>query len=258
MTKPATFNRGIFKSNDYNGSIAYQMGIVSQHFATMKDIPGASGGQQFHHAYSLRHLMSLQAILQQLGELPGATLDWAVGFNTSNSSKSQRCNMEWKADGSMLDMRSISVPVSRPPRSVIMTKKNLLEQHSSDQRWMAETCSHHSLPLMQARLGEWLEYTEQQIARIQTWVYNQNLRLLEQPVVQNRTKLVEVQKQVENLKAYISQLADPAYIVTYIESQINQSEAKIETLNNQEEIIKSSLQAAQERVDEFKESGVKV
>ena len=111
---------------------------------------------------------------------------------------------------------------------------------------------------MQARLGEWLEYTEQQIARIQTWVYNQNLRSLEQPVVQNRTKLVEVQKQVENLKAYISQLADPAYIVTYIESQINQSEAKIETLNNQEEIIKSSLQAAQERVDEFKESGVKV
>jgi hypothetical protein len=257
MTTAATFNRGIFKSNDYNGSIAYQMGIVSQHFATMKDIPGASGGQQFHHAYSLRHLMSLQAILQQLGELPGATLDWAVGFNTSNSSKSQRCNMEWKADGSMLDMRSIiSAPVSRP--SVIMTKKNLLDGHSSDQRWIAETCSYHSHPLMQARLGEWLEYTEQQIARIQTWVYNQNLRLLEQPVVQNRTKLVEVQKQVENLKAYISQLADPAYIVTYIESQINQSEAKIETLNNQEEIIKSSLQAAQERVDEFKESGVKV
>ncbi len=76
--------------------------------------------------------------------------------------------MEWKADGTLLDMTH-----SRGHRKPLMAKKNLIDTHSSDQKWLDVNCRHHSSPFVQARLEEWLAYAETQIEKVKVWEHIQ-------------------------------------------------------------------------------------
>ena len=246
MVAAATCSRTTHKSGEWSGYLHNQLEQVCRAFAHMKDIPGAAHGQQFQHTSSLHIIRCLQANLQRLAELPGASPSWAVGFTKSTSRRTFRWNMEWRADGSLLNMKANSSH-DRP----LMMKKNLFDQHSSDQRWVAETCSYHSNPLMQARLEEWLKYTEEQIERLTAWERSQKLSQLTIGVNNEQRKIDDALKQIENLEAYISQVSDPDYIKTYVESQITQTEAKIETLNESLKVQEAELKVRQALVDEF-------
>ena len=247
----ARCGRVVHKSNDLNEHLRNQTSQVYQAFGKMEDIPGASHGQAFHHTYSLAALMDFQANLQSLAEVPGATLDWAVGFTRSNSSKSFRWNMEWKADGSMLDMKHSTRTIASRP---LMFKKNLIDTHSSDQRWMRETCRNHSTPFMQARLEEWLAYAETQIEKLKVWEYNQKLRQLQTGVSHEERKLAGCLSQIESYHAYIKQLSDPDYIKTYVADQIRQTVAQIETLESNKLVTKAALKQRAKTVEEFVEA----
>ena len=246
MVAAATCSRSTHQSGEWSGYLHNQLEQVCRAFAHMKDIPGAAHGQQFQHTSSLHIIRCLQANLQRLAELPGASPSWAVGFTKSTSRRTFRWNMEWRADGSLLNMKANSSH-DRP----LMMKKNLFDQHSSDQRWVAETCSYHSNPLMQARLEEWLKYTEEQIERLTAWERSQKLSQLTIGVNNEQRKIDDALKQIENLEAYISQVSDPDYIKTYVENQITQTEAKIETLNESLKVQEAELKVRQALVDEF-------
>jgi len=247
----ARCGRVVHKSNDVNNHLMNQTIGVYQAFGKMEDIPGSSHGQAYYHSYSLAALMDFQANLQSLAEVPGATLDWAVGFTRSNSSKSFRWNMEWKADGSMLDMKPSTTTIASRP---LMFKKNLIDTHSSDQRWVRETCRTHSTPFMQARLEEWLAYAETQIEKVKVWEYNQKLRQLQTGVNNEERKLNAVLSQIDSNNAYITQLADPDYIETYVKKQVQQTEAKNETLLSQIEALQLALKHRAKTVEEFVEA----
>lgn len=246
MVAAATCSRTTHKSGKWNMGLYNQLEQVCQAFAHMRDIPGAAHGQQFQHTSSLHIIRCFQANLQRLAELPGASPSWAVGFTKSTSRRTFRWNMEWRADGSLLDMKANS-SYDRP----LMMKKNLLNQHSSDQRWVAETCSYHSNPLMQARLEEWLKYTEEQIERLTAWEYSQKLSQLSIGVNNEQRKIDDALKQIENLVYYISQISDPDYIKTYVENQITQTEAQIETLSESLMQREAELKVRQALVDDF-------
>ena len=245
VVSAATCSRTTHKSSEWNISLHNQLEQVCRAFAHMRDIPGAAHGQQFQHTSSLHAIRGFQANLQRLAELPGASPSWAVGFTTSTSRRSFRWNMEWRADGSLLNMKA--APMDRP----LMMKKNLFDQHSSNQRWVSETCSYHSNPLMQARLEEWLKYTEEQIERLTAWERSQKLSQLNIGVNNEQRKIDDALKQIESLEAYISQVSDPDYIKTYVENQITQTEAKIETLNVSLKVREAELKVRQALVDEF-------
>lgn len=246
---PVTFGRVVHKSNDTtNPAMVNQMRKVCEAFAKMEVIPGAADGRQFNHAYSLYALLNFRDNLEALAASPGATPDWAVGYSHSNSRKTIRWNMEWKADGGLLNMRH-----SKPFRP-LMTKKNLLDAHTSDQKWVNETANHHSNVLTQARLEEWLSYAYAEIEKLQKWDYDQKLRQISQQASHESKKIDDTERQIESLHAYIAQVSDPDYIKTYVLDQIKQTEAKIETLNRAMVGFEHSLEKAQARVEEFVES----
>lgn len=247
----ARCGRVVHKSNDVNSYLMNQTQKVCETFGKMEDIPGSSHGQAFQHSYSLAALMNFQANLQSLAEVPGATLDWAVGFTRSNSSKSFRWNMEWKADGSMLDMKPSTTTIASRP---LMFKKNLIEPHSSDQRWVRETCRTHSSPFVQARLEEWLAYAETQIEKVKVWEYNQKLGQLQTGVNNEERKLNGVLSQIDSYHAYIKQLSDPDYIKTYVADQIRQTVAQIETLESQKLDVRATLKQRAKTVEEYVEA----
>jgi hypothetical protein len=228
-----------------------QTSDVNQAFGKMEDIPGAAHGQAFYHSHSLAALMDFQANLQSLAEVPGATLDWAVGFTRSNSSKSFRWNMEWKADGSMLDMKPSTRTIASRP---IMFKKNLIDTHSSDQKWLDVNCRHHSSPFVQARLEEWLAYAETQIEKVKVWEHTQKLQQLQTGVNNEERKLNAALSQIDSNNAYITLLADPDYIETYVKEQVQQTEAKNETLLSQIEGIQSALEQRVKSYEEYVEA----
>ena len=68
---------------------------------------------------------------------------------------------------------------------------------------------------------------------------------------QRATENDDALKQIESLEAYISQVSDPDYIKTYVENQITQTEAKIETLNVSLKVREAELKVRQALVDEF-------
>tara|TARA_A200000159_G_scaffold13213_1_gene11034 strand:+ start:769 stop:1545 length:777 start_codon:yes stop_codon:yes gene_type:complete len=247
---PRSFGRVVHKSNEPHASVrmATQMRKVCQAFAKMEVIPGSGDGQQFYHAYSLNALLNFRDNLETLAASPGATPDWAVGYSHSNSRKTIRWNMEWKADGGLLNMKHTTT--FRPT----MTKKNLLDAHTSDQKWVNETANFHSNVFIQARLGEWLAYAETEIEKLQKWDYDQKLRQISLQASHESKKIEDTERQIESLHAYIAQVSDPDYIKTYVQNQITQTEAKIETLNKAMEGFEHSLEKAQARVDEFVES----
>ncbi len=246
---PRSFGRVVHKSNDtMNPAMQNQMRKVCEAFAKMEVIPGAADGRQFNHAYSLYALQNFRDNLETLAASPGATPDWAVGYSHSNSRKTIRWNMEWKADGSLLNMKHSTT--FRPS----MTKKNLIDAHTSDQKWVNETANFHSNVFVQARLGEWLDYVETEIEKLQAWDYNQKLRQISLQASHEAKKIDDAERQIESLHAYIAQVSDPDYIKTYVLDQIKQTEAKIETLNRAMAGYEHSLEKAQARVDEFVES----
>jgi uncharacterized protein YpuA (DUF1002 family) len=135
-----------------------------------------------------------------------------------------------------------------------MTKKNLIDAHTSDQKWVNETANFHSNVFVQARLAEWLAYAETEIEKLQKWDYDQKLRQISLQASHESKKIDDTERQIESLHAYIAQVSDPDYIKTYVQNQIKQTEDKIETLNKAMEGFEHSLEQAQARVDEFVES----
>jgi len=243
--------RVVINSNDYLNSMN-QVRAVCESFAKMETIPLNDSRYEFYHEMSLRLISQFEKNLQRLAELdvPGGTLDWAVGVSHSTSRKSIRWNLEWKDDGSILSMGHRSAALTKPR----MVKKNLLDGHNSDQKWVSETCWYHSNVPLQARLEEWLDYAETQRLHLEGRSYDQQVSRLTQGVTYEQNRLDEVHKNIGNLQAYLQQLDDPDYIKTYVESQIAMTEAKIETLESQVALHEKAVNDRQEVLDNFVDS----
>ena len=243
--------RVVINSNDYSNNMN-QVHAVCESFARMDTIPLNDSRYEFNHEVSSWLISQFEKNLQTLAELdvPGGTLDWAVGVSFSTSRKSIRWNLEWKDDGSILNMGVARAALNKPR----MVKKNLLDGHSSDQKWVRETCHHHSNVPLQARLEDWLDYAETQRLHMEGRSYNQQVSRLTQGVTYEQNKLDEVLKNIENLQAYLQQLDDPDYIKTYVENQIEMTEAKIETLESQLPAHEKAVKDRQEVLDNFVDS----
>ena len=238
--------RVVLGTKEFNTN-EHQFTAVTQAFTKMNPIPAAAHGRTYFHHSSLLMVRKFVNELLRLRDTTPATDDWAVGYTYSGGRKSVRYNMEWRDDGSMLKLTS--------PVTVKMLKKNLRDPHLSDQKWLSETCRHHTPPFMQARLGDWIEYGLAQIAKLEGWEYNQKLGQISAGVTNSQKKLDEMERKIESLHAYITQLDDPTWIKSYIDTQKQGAEDQIETLEKRFDAEKVVMAEYQARVDEFVESG---